>query len=153
MHEHVLEKIEEIVSPIVAEEGVELYDITLTGAPGRNIIRITLDSKTGSVSVDDCARVSHAVEDILEVKQVVPFSYYLEVSTPGLDRRLRKKEHFEKSAGQKIFVSTFGPIEGQRNFRGILEQVTDEGLLLTLDQKKIQIPFKEIAKSHREVQL
>ena len=153
MHKDILEKIEEIISPILQEEGLELYDAAFVNEPGRNILRISLESPNGAVTVGDCARVSHAVEDVLEVKQVVPFSYYLEVSTPGLDRVLRKRAHFDKSVGKKISVNTFGPIEGQRNFKGILESVTDEGISLALDQKKIQIPFKEIAKSHREVQL
>jgi len=137
-----------VVSPIVGEEGLVVYDIYWTKDLGRRILRVLLEKKEGNVSLDDCSRVSHSIEDIIEVKGLINSPYDLEVSSPGLDRPLRSKEHFRKVVGQTIKLKTKIPLEGRQNYKGLLKKMDENILTMEIDQKDYELLFESVAKAH-----
>jgi ribosome maturation factor RimP len=104
------------------------------------VLRIFIDNEDG-VTVNDCARMSHVVGDLLDTADVVPNAYNLEVSSPGLNRPLRKAKHFEEQVGHIVEVRTTEPLEGRRNFKGVLRSF-DVGIIkVDCDGKIFEIPM------------
>src|SRR5262245_50321290 len=91
----------ELLAPIVTDLGYELWELTYTPRAGGGLLRLYIDSPQG-ISLDDCARVSHPVSEELDARDPIPGHYTLEVSSPGLDRVLRTKAHFERFAGERV---------------------------------------------------
>lgn len=141
-----IQKVITIAEPIILEEGCELVDAEITSDGGRKVLRLYID-KEGGVIVDDCARVSHAVEDILEVEDAVDGRYSLEVSSPGLERPLRKREHFIKAVGHRVRVTTREKIQDRKNFIGFLKELQDTQVTITVDGQDFFVPFEQIAKA------
>lgn len=149
------EKAMSLAAPLVSAEGMELIEVEWVKERAGWVLRLYID-KAGGVGLDDCVQVSHAVETTLDVEEVVPHAYHLEVSSPGLERPLRKPEHFARAKGQKIKVKTFGPIgtPPRRNFSGLLEQVNEEAITVQVEGAgAFAIPFRDIAKAHLEAEL
>lgn len=147
---HFLSGVASIVAPIVEEEGLDVLDIVWTVEHGRRILRILIDSGSGKVGVDDCARISRAIEDVIEIRGVIPQSYDLEVSSPGLNRPLIARKHFEMAAGQTIRVKTDVPIGGRSNYKGVLKRIEGDVFFIEIDKKEYAIPFDRVAKANLE---
>lgn len=139
--ETITTSIKELADPVAAEEGVEIVAVELLTGHGQWVLRISID-KEGGVTVGDCAAVSRQVSRLLEVKDPIPSSYVLEVSSPGLDRPLTCEEDYRKFKGEEARLRLRSPIDGQRNFRGRIGEV-EEGYVSLVDndgnQAKIQI--------------
>ncbi len=151
--EELAEKIRELIEPVIDLMGVELDDIELGRMKGKILLRIYIE-KHGGVSIDDCERVSREIETVLDVEDPVPGSYVLEVSSPGLDRPLRKPRDFMRFSGKKIRVVTNEPVDKQTFFIGNIEGATDEDVMLVLQKdKKITIPYKNISRARLEVEV
>jgi ribosome maturation factor RimP len=101
----------------------------------------------GGISVDDCATVSHAVSQILDAEDPIKGHYTLEVSSPGLERVLRKRAHFERFAGERVFVELKLPIEGRRRFAGTLKSVLGEAIVVEVDGRAHELPLDRIQKA------
>jgi ribosome maturation factor RimP len=141
-----------IVAPIVAEEGCELIDVALATEPGQRILRVFIDRPEG-VKLEDCARVSHAIEDVIEVEGRVQGRYHLEVSSPGLDRPLRVPAHFDRVVGRVVRLTTQEPLHGRRNFKGVLKGWRGTGgegdeLVIHIDKEDFYVPFAAVMKAH-----
>jgi ribosome maturation factor RimP len=138
------EKREELEAIIEAELGerfpdVDLVDFEVRGRPP--ILTLFID-KPGGVDLELCASVSQSLESLRE-------SYALEVSSPGLDRRLRKPEHFVAQLGNEVAVTMARPIEGRRNFRGTLAAADDQSITLTLEGAgSVTLPLEALGKAH-----
>ncbi len=118
-----LEQVRNIAERVAASSGLELVEIEFLGSGKARMLRIFID-KTGGVTHQDCENVSKEVSTILDMEDVVPGdSYLLEVSSPGLDRKLTKPADYERFKGSLIKVTTYEPVEGNRNFRGRLEEI------------------------------
>lgn len=154
----VVSRAEALVEPLVRAEGFELVELEYGREPQGWILRLFIDRqgrdpmvKEGGVGLDECARVSHAVETALEVEDLVPHAYSLEVSSPGINRPLRRPEHFAKVVGKRVKVKTFGPV-GQpprKSFSGVLEQVGSRDITVQVEGGgAFQIPFRDIAKAN-----
>jgi ribosome maturation factor RimP len=118
MNRRAVEKsVEDLVGPILMRNGVDLVDVTYRLETGRWVLRIFID-KPGGVNVDDCAFISHRIEDVIEVEEIVPHRYALEVSSPGLDRVLKRETDFQRFCGEKARVKTRQALAGRRNFKG-----------------------------------
>lgn len=137
-----LEHVREIVDRVAGSQGLEVVDVEFRGQGGKaRMLRIYID-KPGGVTHDDCANVSREVGTILDVEDAVPGgTYTLEVSSPGLDRKLSRPAEFERFTGSRVKLMTREPINGNRFFEGRLEQVHDGRLVLdttpvTKKQKK-----------------
>ncbi|HKY61433.1 MAG TPA: ribosome maturation factor RimP [Gemmatimonadota bacterium] len=119
-----VDRLSALIEPLLAREGVELVDVEVAGSRRRPIVRVYVD-RPGGVGVDDCARISRLLEAGLETAAAVPETYVLEVSSPGLDRPLRERRHFERFVGRDVEVRLFAPLQGRRRIVGTLEQVAD----------------------------
>jgi ribosome maturation factor RimP len=109
-------------------------------------LRIFID-KPGGVGLDDCERASREVSALLDVEDPIPTSYALEVSSPGEDRVLRTRAHFERFVGARVHVELSAPREGRRRYTGTLCSVADEGVALEVDRQRVDVRFNEIGKA------
>jgi len=114
------------------------------------MLRFYLDRVGGGVSVDDLSTMSRRLGDLVEVHDLVPGRYTLEVSSPGVNRRLRDPEHFRRYIGSKVRVRTVETIEGRRAFVGVLAAVQDEGFVLTVGATQRTIAFSNLAQANYE---
>ena len=147
----VTETIEELVTPIINENRLELVDIEYKKEGPNWFLRIFID-KEGGVTVDDCTRISRYIEDLIEVEEVVPSSYVLEVSSPGLDRPLKKEKDFLRFKGKRAHVTTYTPIHQQKSFKGTIRDFQEDVLFLDVDSQPVEIPRNQIAKAKLEVE-
>ncbi len=143
MHDH---RLEALIKPVVVSLGCELWGVEhlSPGEGGRLIVYI---EKEEGVDVDDCARVSRQLSHVLDVEDPVDGKYTLEVSSPGLDRRLYTLSQFESWAGSQIRVRLRTPYEGQRKFSGVLCGVEDEDVVLRDGDEELLLPFIEIERA------
>jgi len=123
-------KITQLLTPIIEAQGVTLYDLAFIKEGGSKILRLYIDKPEG-VDLNDCERVSRAAEAELDIHDPIPTAYDLEVSSPGIERKLTKPEHFTKYVGHKISLKLYGPVDGRRKFTGILDSYENETLTLT----------------------
>jgi len=152
MNETVAERVWKIAEPLVTDEGMEMVDVEFRRESHGTVLRLYLD-RDGGVSLDDLTRVSRQVGDLLDVHNAVPGAYTLEVSSPGIDRRLRRADHFERYLGQKVRVRTQAPLDGRRVFVGPLTAVDAEGITVVQDGVPCVIRFAEIAQANYEPEL
>ena len=133
----------EIAEPIAQSLGLEIWDVRFEKEGADWFLRIFID-KEGGVSIDDCVDMSHAIDKPLDEADLIEQSYCLEVSSPGLERDLKRDAHFEKSLGEKIMVKLIRPVDGQREFKGTLESYDNGNFELLLeDGTKLMINKKE----------
>ncbi|MGN1419272.1 MAG: ribosome maturation factor RimP [Acutalibacteraceae bacterium] len=118
-----------IVEPIASQLGLEIWDIRFLKEGSQWYLRIFID-KDGGVSIDDCVDLTHAINEPLDKADPIEQAYCLEVSSPGVERELIRPEHFEKYVGAKIMVKMIRPIDGKREFKGILESFDDGNITL-----------------------
>jgi ribosome maturation factor RimP len=147
-----IEKVWQMAAPLARGEGLEIVDIELKSEGGRGgrVLRLYLD-KEGGPSIDELGRVSRELSDLLdEHEDVVDGNYTLEVSSPGINRPLRRPEHFERFVGKKIRVRTRDMINGRRAFLGELLEVSAEKIAVNQDGARWEIPFSLIEKSNYE---
>lgn len=146
-------KIRELIEPAIDSMGVELDDMELGRMKGKILLRVYIE-KQGGVSIDDCEKVSREIATVLDVEDPIPGAYVLEVSSPGLDRPLRKPRDFIRFSGKKIRVVTNEPVDKQTFFVGKIENATDEDVMLVLQKdKKITISYNNISKARLEVEV
>lgn len=147
------EEVERLVFPILEEEGMELVDIEYKMGRGRGILRLYID-KPGGVKIDDCERVSKRIDPILDRSDIIGGHYLLEVSSPGLDRPLKREKDFKRFMGRLIKVKTFSPINNQKTFVGTLKDYKEGVVTLeTKEEKIIQISLGNIAKANLEIEI
>ena len=139
-----------LLEPPIEALGFELLDLELAQAGRGGVLRIFIDrvnEPDASVTVDDCAAVSHAVSEVLEVEDPIKGNYTLEVSSPGFDRILRKRAHFERFVGERIFAELKLPLEGRRRFVGTLKSIGNDSILVEVDGRPYELPFERIQKA------
>jgi len=144
----IVEKVKELVLPILEEKGLKLVDIEMNKGK-RPVLRVYIYNPEGT-SIDDCEWVSKRLGALLDVEDLIPTSYTLEISSPGLDRKLKNKEEFNIFKGRDIVIKTKEPIEEKKVFRGVLEGLEDENVILSQDDNKIKIPFENISQAKLE---
>ncbi|UCG22457.1 MAG: ribosome maturation factor RimP [Deltaproteobacteria bacterium] len=140
-------QVEEVAESLVVSEGMELVDLEYRREGPRWMLRLFID-KEGGVTVDDCARISRELGDLLDAKDVIPQAYILEVSSPGLNRRIRKKEDFSRFAGQKIQLWLVSPKDGRRKIVGDLVGVEGEEIVVNATEGRISVALTDIAKAN-----
>ena len=146
-----LTQVWELAAPLAADEGMEIIDIELRreGRRGGRVLRVYLD-KGGGPTIDDLARVSRKLSDLLDDHGSVEGSYVLEVSSPGVNRVLKRPEHFTRFTGKRIRVRTREAIEGRRSFLGILKEVKYGKIVLLQDGAEFQIALSSIERANYE---
>jgi ribosome maturation factor RimP len=128
-------------------EGVELVMLEQAGGQRQSVVRLYIDHADG-VTHELCGRVSEAVGRTLEEAETLGGPYTLEVSSPGLDRPLRKREHFESQVGEKVYIKTRVPVEGAKVWHGRLLEVTPDSVLVEDGAKQVRVQLSDISSAH-----
>lgn len=128
-------------------EGVELVDLEEAGNRAHRIVRLYIDCPDG-VTHELCARVSELVGAALDETDYAEGPYSLEVSSPGIERVLRKPAHFEAQVGQKVYVKTFAPVGGQKVWQGVLREVHGDSVVVVDGAREAEIGLGNVAKAH-----
>jgi len=143
-----------VIEPIVEQAGAELVDLEVAGSHGRPVVRAYVDT-LGGITLDECARLSRLVEAELERSGMVPERYVLEVSSPGIDRPLTRRQHFERFVGHEIDVRLYAKRDGRKKFVGTLERVegTERGFRIIIrdEQERWTFADDEIARTRLHV--
>ena len=136
-------EIAKLLEPTIERLGYELIDLEAKLGGKGGLVRLYIDKPEG-IDLEDCEKVSLAVSALLDVEDPIPGNYNLEVSSPGLDRKLTKVEHFQRFAGETVKVQMRFPIEGRRRFRGTLVSSDDENIVVEVDGESHSLPLKTI---------
>ena len=145
-----LQEVRQVVEPILESQGFELVDLEYQRESHGWVLRIYLD-REGGVSLDDCAGISHEVGAVLEVKDLIPSAYILEVSSPGLTRPLKKPEDFNKFRNQMVKIKLYEPLDGRKNFKGTLLGLEGDRVRVEVEQRVYELPLQRIAKANLEI--
>ncbi|HTW73291.1 MAG TPA: ribosome maturation factor RimP [Steroidobacteraceae bacterium] len=140
------EQLMALAEPLLTQLGCELVDLEYAPGRTRALVRVFIDRPEG-VSIDDCERVSRELSALLDVEDPVPTAYTLEVSSPGLDRVLRTREHFRRFVGDRVRVELKVAREGRRRYTGRLTALDDEGVELDVDGVMVRVPFGQIGRA------
>lgn len=151
--EGIEERIKTLAAPVAGSLGLELVDVEFTSEHGRRVLRIYID-KPGGVTVDDCEKVSRELGTILDVEDPIPQSYNLEVSSPGLDRPLKTDKDFARFIGKRAKIKTREPLDGRRNFKAVIDNVSNGEVRVTdFDGKIFTIAIANIDKAKLEIEI
>lgn len=137
------DKLRRPIEAAVQGLGYELVGIEYHPQGRRSLLRVYIDTPDG-VSVDDCERASRQISSALDVDDPIPGQYMLEVSSPGLDRPLFTEEHFRRFSGNRVKLRISPPLEGRRNFSGVLLGVRDDAVVMVQDGEEVAIPMHHI---------
>jgi ribosome maturation factor RimP len=141
-----------LIEPVLESEGLELVDVEYKKEGSNWFLRIYID-KEGGVNVADCQKVSHLTGDLIEVEETIKTPYSLEVSSPGLNRALKREKDFLKFKGKQIRVQSVLPIDNRKKFVGILADFKDQTVFLEFDEKSIEIPLSQITKANLVIEI
>ncbi len=154
--EPIPEQVRRLLEPVLARDGYELVEVEWVRGGGRWTLRLYVD-KAGGFGIDDCQAVSHLADPILDVADVIEPAYDLEVSSPGLERPLRKPADFDRFAGQRAHVKSYGPLTGtapgspaRKHWTGVLKGFKDGAVELDVDGVLHRVPHDQIAKANLE---
>ena len=135
----------ELVTPIIEENNFELVDVEYVKEAGEYYLRIFVD-KEGGISLNECEVVSRALSEILDVKDPIKDNYYLEVSSPGLDRPLKKDKDFERYQGRDVEIKLYKPLKGTKQLEGELVGLTeDKNIKVLIDNEEVEFNKKDVA--------
>lgn len=147
-----IEKIEELVSELLKERGFELVDLEYQREPKGRVLRLFID-REGGITLDDCSYVSELLGPKLDRTELIKESYLLEVSSPGIERRLKKAKDFIRFKGSKIAVKTTEPIEGRRNITGMMISADDNRFVVEAEGRAFEVSYENLAKAHLVVDI
>ena len=140
-------RVTRLIEPVLEDLGLELVDVEYLSERGRWILRIYAD-REGGITLDDCAMVSREIGDLIDIKDIIAHEYVLEVSSPGLNRPLRKERDFEWAVGRKIRVRMHAPLKGRRNFTGYLKEFSEGMLHLECTGLSASLPWQDVEKAN-----
>lgn len=143
----IIEKIEKIVTPVVNEMGLSLVDIEYMQDGGYWYVRIYVENLNGEITLEECAAISGKIDE--DVDKLIEQRFFLEVSSPGIERLLKKIEDFIRFKGEKIKVSLKHKINDKKSFEGIITECKDNIIFLEIEEENIvEIPFLEVKKAN-----
>jgi ribosome maturation factor RimP len=140
------DQIELLVEAPIESLGYELVGVEYIKNGVNTVLRLYIDAEQG-IGIEDCERVSHQVSGILEVEDPISSAYALEVSSPGFDRPLFKERDFVRFTGNEVKIAMKLPIQGRRNFRGVLQGFSDGDILIEVDGEIYELPLTKLSKA------
>jgi ribosome maturation factor RimP len=141
-------KLEDSIRELIEQLGYELWACVLIGPQASQTVRVYIDRDEG-IGISDCEVVSQNLSDFLDVEELIPYQYTLEVSSPGLDRPLFTIEHFKKFIGSKIHVRLFEAMDNKKKLIGVLTDVSPEGALtISVEEQSYHVDFNRLAKAN-----
>ena len=151
----IIHRVTELIQPLLAAQGVELVDLEyIQPRRGRAILRLFLDQPGGGITLEVLSRFSRIVGGLLDVHDLIPVSYHLEVSSPGLTRALKQPEDYRRYRGRLVRLTTRTPWEGRQVHRGVLQGLEEEEVvLLQAGGGTSRIPLREIAKARLDLEI
>ena len=148
----VTQSVTELIESGLLADGLELVDVEFKKEGKNWILRIYID-REGGVTLSDCQKVSRLAGDLIEVEEIIEPVYTLEVSSPGLNRVLKKEKDFLKYSGKKIYVQCHAPMDGRKKFTGILIGFIDQSIHLEVDGQHYTIPLNLVAKANLVIEI
>ncbi len=150
------ENIIALVEPVLEAQGLDLVDLEFARMGSRWLVRIYMD-REGGVTLQDCSDISRLIGDILDVNDMPPGPYNLEVSSPGLDRPLKREKDFIKYQGKQAKIRLREKLDGSRNFKGVLAGLVEEDgrkfVVLEAEGKEFRLPMDQILKANLEYEI
>ncbi|GBV01707.1 TPA: ribosome maturation factor RimP [Staphylococcus aureus] len=152
----ITEQVEVIVKPIMEDLNFELVDVEYVKEGRDHFLRISID-KEGGVDLNDCTLASEKISEAMDANDPIPEMYYLDVASPGAERPIKKEQDFQNAITKPVFVSLYVPIEGEKEWLGILQEVNNETIVVQVKikarTKDIEIPRDKIAKVRHAVMI
>ncbi|HCW8438591.1 TPA: ribosome maturation factor RimP [Staphylococcus aureus] len=152
----ITEQVEVIVQPIMEDLNFELVDVEYVKEGRDHFLRISID-KEGGVDLNDCTLASEKISEAMDANDPIPEMYYLDVASPGAERPIKKEQDFQNAITKPVFVSLYVPIEGEKEWLGILQEVNNETIVVQVKikarTKDIEIPRDKIAKACHAVMI
>ena len=140
----VAERVFSLIKPTVESQNVSLWDVRFLKEGANWYLRVIIDSNQG-ISIDDCTKVHHAIDPILDEADPIDKSYYLEVCSPGLERELTREEHFQALQGKNIKIRLYKSRDGVKDFSGVLQSADKEKITLLIDGETVEFLRCEIS--------
>ncbi|MCA1040812.1 ribosome maturation factor RimP [Bacillus infantis] len=154
MMSKVTETVEELVTPIVDDLNLELVDIEYVKEGKEWFLRVFIDKEQG-VDIEECGLVSERLSEKLDELDPIPYNYFLEVSSPGAERPLKKEKDYKSAIGKNVLIKTYEPIDGEKTFEGKLTQFDGETVTVEVRVKTriktISIPYEKVANARLAV--
>ena len=141
------EKVYELIKDAVAAEGVGLWDVRFLKEGASWYLRVFIDKPEG-ISIDDCTNVSHAIDPIIDEADPIDVSYYLEVCSPGIERELTRRRHYEESVGKPVRLKLYKASDCKKELTGTLENVGEDSVTLNTGTDVLTVEFKNISKAN-----
>ena len=148
----VTQSVIELIEPGLLAKGLELVDVEFKKEGKNWVLRVFID-KEGGVTLEDCQKISSLVGDLIEVEEVIEPAYTMEVSSPGLNRVLKKEKDFIKFSGKKICVQCHAPLNGRKKFTGILKDFKNQSIHLEVDGQLQTISINRVAKANLVIEI
>lgn len=142
-----MQDLTELFQPVVSSMGYELVGVEFNSSGKHGTLRVYIDQPDG-ITVDDCAAVSHQISGLLDVEDPIDMAYDLEVSSPGLDRPLFKEEDFQRFSGNRAKIKLAVPLQGRKNFTGVLKGAEQGKVLIEVDNELFQLDWSDIARAN-----
>lgn len=139
-------EVDALVTPVVESLGYDLIELEYLTDQGRWILRLYIDGEAG-ITLEDCEKVSRSVSAVLDVEDIIPGHFNLEVSSPGVERPVRRLKDFEKYVGSVVKIKTHNKISEQRNFTGVIKGISEGAVHISENGRDIKIPIEEISKA------
>ncbi len=136
--------VESLLQPFLDENSFELVDVEYVKEGSNWFLRVYVD-KEGGIDIDDCGRISEFLSEKLDENDPIPTAYFLEVSSPGAERPLKKVQDYYKAVGQHVFVTTYEPLDGLKEFEGTLLSFDEQTVVVEIGKKKHEIPYNKVA--------
>lgn len=154
--QNIKELIGKLLSDFLDENNLELWNVEFQKEGRDWFLRVFIDKKNAGdedyVSTDDCEKVSRFLDEKLDEENPIEQNYYLEVCSPGMDRELIKPEHYRRYIGKPVDIKLYSAIDGRKNFKEvILEEFSEEKIVITEENKRIELPFEKVAKTNLSV--
>ncbi len=148
------EAVKNLAQPIAESLGLEIYDVELKKEGPDYFLRVFIDRRDGFISIDDCEAVSRPLSDALDEADPIDKSYCLEVSSPGLERQLKRQEDFERFYGSKVTMKLYSAVNGSKTLEGVLEERNENTIVVVLENgEKLAVENDKISKVNLKLEL
>lgn len=146
----ILSKLNEIATKVAEERGYEIVEVAYKKATPHSLVSVFIYKEDG-ISLDDCDTMSRAIEEELDKEDIIEESYYLEVSSPGLDRPIKTQDDLRRNKGKLVEAKLFAPLDGNKLYEGVLASYTKDTVILDNEGKEVELPLKSISKMSQKI--
>ncbi len=143
----IIRDVNRLIESVLDEMGFELVDTEYLSEHGKWVLRIYADGE-GGITVGDCARISREISTLIEAKDIFQHEYVLEVSSPGLNRPLKRERDFQRAVGKKVNIKMLNPVKDQKNFTGYLKAYKNGILYIEMMDKLVHLPWQDVKKAN-----